>query len=80
MNKQDLIHKIAEGAGITQKEAAAALEQTVTRVVIDILTGHVFAPVHLNGDRDEAVAIRFSGQAVRRRVQHDSDHWVQYSL
>ena len=29
MNKQDLIHKIAEGAGITQKDAAAAIVSAV---------------------------------------------------
>ena len=33
MNKQDLIHKIAEGAGITQKDAAAALDSTLEAIV-----------------------------------------------
>ena len=39
MNKQDLIHKIAEGAGITQKEAAAALDSTVEAIVSAVAAG-----------------------------------------
>ena len=33
MNKQDLIRKIADGAGIAQKDAAAALDSTLDAIV-----------------------------------------------
>ena len=39
MNKQDLIHKIAEGAGITQKDAAAALDSTLEAIVSAVAAG-----------------------------------------
>ena len=39
MNKQDLDHKIAEGAGITQKEDAAALDSTVEAIVSAVAAG-----------------------------------------
>jgi len=39
MNKQDLIHKIAESAGITQKDAAAALDSTLDAIVSAVAAG-----------------------------------------
>lgn len=39
MNKQDLIHKIAEDAELTQKQAAAALESALNTVVSAVAAG-----------------------------------------
>ena len=39
MNKQDLIHKIAEDAGLTRKQAAAALDSALSAVVSAVAAG-----------------------------------------
>lgn len=39
MNKQDLIRKIADGAGIAQKDAAAALDSTLDTIVAAVVAG-----------------------------------------
>ena len=39
MNKQDLIRKIADGAGIAQKDAAAALDSTLDAIVAAVVAG-----------------------------------------
>ena len=39
MNKQDLVHKIAEDAGLTQKQAAAALDSALGAVVAAVSAG-----------------------------------------
>ena len=39
MNKQDLIHKIAEDAELTQKQAAAALDSALNAVVSAVAAG-----------------------------------------
>ena len=39
MNKQDIIRKIADGAGIAQKDAAAALDSTLDAIVAAVVAG-----------------------------------------
>lgn len=39
MNKQDLIKKVAESAGLSQKDAAAALAAVVDAVVAEVAAG-----------------------------------------
>ena len=39
MNKQDFIRKIADGAGIAQKDAAAALDSTLDAIVAAVVAG-----------------------------------------
>ena len=39
MNKQDLIRKIADGAGIAQKDAAAALDSTLDAIDAAVVAG-----------------------------------------
>lgn len=39
MNKQDLIRKIADGAGIAPKDAAAALDSTLDAIVAAVVAG-----------------------------------------
>lgn len=39
MNKQDLIHKIAEDAELTQKQAAAALDSMLNAVITSVSAG-----------------------------------------
>jgi len=39
MNKQDLIHKIADEAELTQKQAAAALDVTINSVISAVAAG-----------------------------------------
>lgn len=39
MNKQDLVHKIAEDSGLTQKQAAAALDSALGAVIAAVSAG-----------------------------------------
>lgn len=39
MNKQDLIHKIADEAELTQKQAAAALDSAINSVISAVAAG-----------------------------------------